>query len=228
MMISETNLSEVMMKRISARWLLLIVVATSIAVGACASEPDAELNEALATIAVDDLVQHTKVLASDEFEGRLPSSPGEEKTVDYLKGEFEKLGLQPGNDGSWVQDVPLVSLTADASMSLSIRRRGTVKQYAYGDDFVAWTQRVVDSVDLEDSELVFVGFGIVAPEYGWDDYAGIDVDGKTVVILVNDPGFYSEDPWDLQVRGGRAAGRRGRDHRARDRSGRVPVADGGR
>ncbi len=182
------------MKRIAAEWLLLAVVALSAGVGACAPEPDAELNEALATISVEDLVQHTKVLASDEFEGRLPSTPGEEKTIEYLKAEFEKLGLQPGINGGWVQEVPLVSLTADADMSLSIRRRGTVKQYAYGGEFVAWTKRVVESVDLEDSELVFVGFGIVAPEYGWDDYAGIDVEGKTVVILVNDPGFYSQDP----------------------------------
>jgi len=182
------------MKRIAVEWLLLAVVAFSSGVGACAPEPDAELNEALATISVEDLVQHTKVLASDEFEGRLPSTPGEEKTVEYLKAEFEKLGLQPGNNGSWVQDVPLVSLTADADMSLSVRRRGTVRQYNYGSEFVAWTKRVVESVDLRDSELVFVGFGIVAPEYGWDDYAGIDVEGKTAVILVNDPGFYSQDP----------------------------------
>ncbi|MGD8698166.1 MAG: M28 family metallopeptidase, partial [Gemmatimonadales bacterium] len=182
------------MKRIAPKWLPLAVVAVSIGAGACASEPDAELSEAMATISVDDLVQHTKALASDEFEGRLPSTPGEEKTIEYLTTEFGKLGLQPGNGSSWVQDVPLVSIAADPTMSLSIRRRGTVKQYAYGSEFVAWTTRVVDSVDLEDSELVFVGFGIVAPEYGWDDYADINVEGKTVVILVNDPGFYAQNP----------------------------------
>jgi Zn-dependent M28 family amino/carboxypeptidase len=182
------------MKRIAVWLLLLGVIAAPLGFAACASDPDAEMNQALATISVDDLKQHTKVLASDAFEGRLPSTPGEQKTVEYLKGEFEKLGLQPGNDGSWVQDVPLVSLTADPDMSLSIRGSRRVQDYTYGDDFVAWTERVVDSVDLDDSELVFVGFGIVAPEYGWDDYAGLDVEGKTVVILVNDPGYYSQDP----------------------------------
>ena len=182
------------MKRIAVRLLLLGVIAAPTVFTACASDHDADLDEALATISVDDLKQHTKVLASDEFEGRLPSTPGEQKTVEYLKGQYEKLGLQPGNDGSWVQDVPLVSLTADPNMSLSIRGSRRAQDYSYGDDFVAWTERVVDSVDLDDSELVFVGFGIVAPEYGWNDYAGLDVEGKTVVILVNDPGFYSEDP----------------------------------
>ncbi len=182
------------MRRMKSGLLLLTSIGALVGVGACAPESDADLNAALATISVDDLKQHTKVLASDEFEGRRPSTTGEEKTIEYLTGEFEKLGLQPGNGTSWVQEVPLVSITADPSMSLSIRHRGTIKQYAYGGDFVAWTSRVVDSVDLEDSELVFVGFGIVAPEYGWNDYAGIDVAGKTVVILVNDPGYYSQDP----------------------------------
>ncbi len=182
------------MQRMIARLLVLSTVAALVGVLTCAPEPDSDLNTALATISVADLAQHTKVLGSDEFEGRLPSTPGEQKTIDYLTGEFEKLGLQPGNGGSWVQEVPLVSITADPSMSLSVGRAGTVKQFTYGGDFVAWTKRVVDSVDLEDSELVFVGFGIVAPEYGWDDYAGVDVEGKIVVILVNDPGFYSQDP----------------------------------
>jgi Zn-dependent M28 family amino/carboxypeptidase len=183
------------MNRITSGKLILTVVAALVAGGACApGEPDADMNAALATISIEDLVRHTKELSSDEYEGRLPSTPGEEKTIEYLKAEFGKLGLQPGNGDSWVQEVPLVSITADPNMTLSVRSRGTVSQYPYGSDFVGWTTRVIESVDLEDSELVFVGFGIVAPEFGWNDYEGIDVEGKTVVILVNDPGFYSQDP----------------------------------
>jgi Zn-dependent M28 family amino/carboxypeptidase len=170
-----------------------LIAAVSLIAVACAPGEDARIGTALETITAEDLSRHIEVLASDEFEGRLPATPGEEKTIDYLKEQFERLGLKPGNGESWFQEVPLVSITADPAMKLSVRRRGTVKAYAYGDDFIAWTTRVVDRVDLEDSELVFVGYGIVAPEYDWNDYAGLDVRGKTVVILVNDPGFATED-----------------------------------
>jgi Zn-dependent M28 family amino/carboxypeptidase len=175
--------------------LTLPVVAMLVA-GACApgERVDEELEAALATITADELVEHVQVLASDEFAGRLPGTPGEQKTLEYLESEFERVGLEPGNNGSWFQEVPLVSITADPDMRLSIRAGGTVKSYAYGDEFMAWTTRVVERVDLEDSELVFVGYGVVAPEYEWNDYEGLDVEGKTVVMLVNDPGFATEDP----------------------------------
>jgi len=175
--------------------LTLPIVAMLVA-GACApgEQVDEQLNAALATITADDLVEHVQVLASDEFEGRLPGTPGEQKTLEYLVNEFERVGLEPGNNGSWFQEVPLVSIAADPDMTLSIRGASAVKGYGYGDDFMAWTTRVVEQIDLEDSELVFVGYGVVAPEYEWNDYAGLDVEGKTVVMLVNDPGFATEDP----------------------------------
>ena len=149
--------------------------------------------ESLERIDAAGLAEHTRILSSDEFEGRAPASPGERLTVDYLTRRFQELGLEPGNDGSWTQDVPLVSITADADMTLRIGGAAGPLSFAYGDDFMAWTKRVIDVSRIDASELVFVGYGVVAPEYGWDDYAGIDVEGKTVVVLVNDPGFVRGD-----------------------------------
>ena len=134
------------------------------------------------------IVDHVKVLASDEFEGRAPGSRGEERTIAYLVEQFKALGLKPGNtDGTYIQDVPLVGITADPAMSLTFKKATTSHALAYRDDFVAWTRRVVDRVALDESELVFVGYGVAAPEYAWDDYKGVDVSGKTLVMLVGDP-----------------------------------------
>jgi Zn-dependent M28 family amino/carboxypeptidase len=137
---------------------------------------------------------HVSVLASDDFEGRRPGTVGEEKTVAYLVEQFRKLGLKPGNGESFLQQVPMVEILAGADASLSIAgRKGTVK-LAYGKDVVLWSKRAVPQTQLARSELVFVGYGIVAPEYAWNDYADIDVHGKTVVVLVNDPGYATQDP----------------------------------
>jgi Zn-dependent M28 family amino/carboxypeptidase len=137
---------------------------------------------------------HVSVLASDDFEGRRPGTPGEEKTVAYLLEQFRKLGLKPGNGDSFVQQVPMVEIVAGVDASLSVSGgKGAVK-LADGKDFVMWTKRAVPQVRLASSELVFVGYGIVAPEYAWNDYADIDVHGKTVVVLVNDPGYATKDP----------------------------------
>lgn len=132
------------------------------------------------------LLKHIKVLASDEFEGRLPGTAGEDKTVDYLTQQFKALGLEPGNpDGSYVQAVPLVGITTTPTLSLS----GCASALApkFPDDYVAGTTQIQPRVALKDSELVFVGYGVSAPEYGWDDYKGVDVRGKTLVMLINDP-----------------------------------------
>lgn len=144
-------------------------------------------------ISVDRLKEVTRTLASDEFEGRGPSSPGEEKTVAYLQEQFAAAGLQPGNGDSWTQDVPLVSITVLDPPALSVETPDGSRALGWPDDFVGWTKRVVPTAGLASSELVFVGYGIVAPEYGWDDYAGLDVTGKTVIILVNDPGYATQD-----------------------------------
>jgi Zn-dependent M28 family amino/carboxypeptidase len=140
------------------------------------------------------LAARIQTLSSDEFEGRGPASEGERVTIAYLQESFEELGLEPGNGDSYFQEVPLVAITADPDMTLSLTGEAGSTELAFQTDFMAWTKRVIDRVDIEDSEMVFVGYGVVAPEYSWNDYAGVDVQGKTVVILVNDPGFATEDP----------------------------------
>ncbi len=156
---------------------------------------EGSIDAALASMTADDLVEYTRVLSSDEFGGRAPSSPGEELTIEYLTEQYAGLGLQPGGEnGSWVQKVPLVSITADPDMTLTIDGGGTSQSFTYGPEFIAGTPQVVEDVSLDASDVVFVGYGAVAPEYDWNDYAGIDVTGKTVVVLVNDPGFATQDP----------------------------------
>ena len=143
-------------------------------------------------ITAEDLGAHISILASDDFEGRGPSSRGEERTIHYLREHFVSLGLEPGNGESYFQEVPLVEMTV-APTALLIESDGPEQSLVYGEQFVAWTKRVVKGVSLRSSELVFVGYGIVAPEYEWNDYAGLDVNDKTVVMLVNDPGFATQD-----------------------------------
>lgn len=137
--------------------------------------------------------KHIKVLASDEFEGRKPFSPGETKTINYLKTEFEKLGLKPGNGKSYFQDVPMVDIMSKPAGPLVMKGKDGEISLNYLTDFVAATRRVQDQVKVENSEMVFAGYGIVAPEYGWNDYAGLDVKGKTVLVLVNDPGIVDDN-----------------------------------
>ena len=142
------------------------------------------VDAAAALIELDDYTTHLKTLASDDFEGRSPSSPGEEKTVNYLRDQFAALGLQPGNGESYFQDVPLVEITTTPEPTLEVRGTGRGLSIPLGQGFVGLTRRVVDSLQIRNSEMVFAGYGIVAPEYGWDDYAGIDVSGKTVTVLL--------------------------------------------
>jgi len=134
------------------------------------------------------VLEHTKVLASDAFEGRAPGTKGEELTVAYLVEQLRKIGLQPGNpDGTWVQKLPLVGSTVQGSPSLTFGRAATERRLAWRDDYVAWTKRVTERVGLDASDLVFVGYGVQAPEFRWDDYKGVDLRGKTMVVLVGDP-----------------------------------------
>jgi Zn-dependent M28 family amino/carboxypeptidase len=138
---------------------------------------------------------YVETLASDEFEGRAPGSAGERKTVQYLEQQFLALGLQPVQGGSFRQEVPLVGIFADPKASyLDFERAGHRLSLALGDDMVVGTRRVKPAVTISASDVVFVGYGIVAPEYGWNDYAGLDMHGKTALILVNDPGFATGDP----------------------------------
>ncbi|WP_444896681.1 M28 family metallopeptidase [Microbulbifer sp. SSSA005] len=148
-------------------------------------------------IVAADLHKHVAVLASDEFEGRAPASKGEELTVNYLAEQFKALGLTPGavdSDGnpSWFQEVPIVEMDIQ-STPLTIQGEGVGQVLKPIDDMVAFTQRQTSASSLNESELVFVGYGIVAPENNWNDYAGLDMEGKTAVILVNDPGYATQD-----------------------------------
>ncbi len=141
---------------------------------------------ATATLSAPSILARTKVLASDEFEGRSPGSPGEEKTVAYLVGEFQKLGLAPGNpDGTYVQNVPLVGITSAPTLSFTLDGQTLAMENI--NDYIGPSSRVTPQVGAKDTDVVFVGYGVVAPEYGWDDYKGVDVRDKTVVMLVNDP-----------------------------------------
>jgi len=133
------------------------------------------------------MIEVTRELSTDTFEGRLPGSKGEELTVALLTERFEAAGLKPGNNGSWVQNVPLVEITGNNYAPLSIANEKIQLSYEFGKDWVGVTYRENEDTQLFDSELVFVGYGINAPERDWNDYKGIDVEGKTVVILVNDP-----------------------------------------
>lgn len=134
--------------------------------------------------------ERVKFLADDNLQGREPATDGGKKTVEYLTQQFKELGLQPGNNGSYLQYVPLISIQADANMQLQLGDT----TLNYPTDFVANTSKSVDSIELDNSQLVFVGYGVVAPEYNWNDYEGIDMTGKTAVILVNDPGYGTQNP----------------------------------
>jgi Zn-dependent M28 family amino/carboxypeptidase len=179
---------------------LILCVALATGVASCSSEPKPPSPELaqpvpaqrvpigqLPSVDAGGLLTHTKVLSSDQFEGRAPGTKGEDLTVNYLSEQFKKAGLEPGNtDGTYVQKVPLVGITP-APASLVFHRGEFTKVMKWKEDFVAWTKHVADKATLDGSELVFVGYGVVAPEYNWDDYKGVDVKGKTLVMLVNDP-----------------------------------------
>jgi Zn-dependent M28 family amino/carboxypeptidase len=141
-----------------------------------------------------DFAEHVQQLSSDAFGGRGPGTPGEDKTVEYIKAQFARIGLQPGNGSDWFQTVPMVETTADeASASMVATVGGATQPLKFGTDMVIGTRTGQPQVSIKDSPLVFVGYGVNAPEQKWNDYAGIDVKGKTVVMLVNDPGFHAND-----------------------------------
>jgi len=144
-------------------------------------------------LSVDRLAADIATLASDEFEGRLPGTPGGKKAIAFLKQRYEELGLEPGNGDSYFQEVSLQETKVVPDAVLEIHNGGETLQLAYGEDHLAWTESMKEQVSLSASELVFVGFSIVAPEYDWDDYRDVDVQGKTVVYLLNDPGFVTGD-----------------------------------
>jgi Zn-dependent M28 family amino/carboxypeptidase len=170
-----------------------------VALGACASTPappvaTADLSQAAAAITTEALLRNISTLASDEFEGRAPGGRGEELTVQFLTEEFRRLGLRPGNpDGTFVQNVPLIGYTTETHTTFRFGERSIVPRHL--EDIVAVSRRFVPELSVDDSEIVFVGYGVVAPEFDWDDFKDVDVRGKTVVMLINDPPVpLSSDP----------------------------------
>ena len=182
---------------------LLLCLAVGTALTACKGEPQAQqvpVATAAAPVATHafsgdinaaDFGELVKTLASDEFEGRAPGSKGEELTVNYIRDQMQRIGLQPGNGDSWFQDVPMTETTADPTTVLTIRRGDVSRQLAFGTDMVIGTRSGQPQVKIDASDMVFVGYGVDAPEQNWNDYAGQDWKGKTVVMFVNDPGFHA-------------------------------------
>jgi Zn-dependent M28 family amino/carboxypeptidase len=146
----------------------------------------ASLQPALDSIDSASLLGEIKTLASDEFEGRKPGSAGEQKTIAYMQQEFQQMGLKPGNpNGTYLQNVPLAGITSKPQTNISVK--GKHLDLVNKKDYIALSSHFDPRVEVKDSEIVFVGYGVIAPEYGWDDYKGLDVKGKTILMLVNDP-----------------------------------------
>lgn len=167
--------------------LLLLVVTTN-----CSQKTADQIAEE--TINAKDLERHIVRLSSDEFMGRQPFTIGEEKTIAYLADEFSKMGLVGANNGSFFQDVPMVEITFNPTQHVKLQTKNGEVELNFIEDFIASTSHVKEKVVIDNSDLVFAGYGIVAPEFGWNDYEGLDVKGKTVLVLVNDPGFATQNP----------------------------------
>ncbi len=154
---------------------------------------DSQLNKAIDSIGAGDMKNYISVLASDEFLGRAPATLGEERTIKYLADQFRQAGLQPADSGSYFQKVSLVRITADPDMKLKISGGRKAIDLKYSDDFIGNTPQVRKNINISNSDIVFVGYGINSPENNWNDYSGQDVKGKTVIMLVNDPGYATSD-----------------------------------
>ena len=165
---------------------LVCFVTFGISSGFAAGKPEEKIKPALDSITADGLLAHIKALSSDEFEGRAPGSNGEEKSINYIADQFKRIGLKPGNpDGSYFQEVPLAGITSAPVMAFTVG--GKDIQLNFPDDYVASSARLQSEIKIEDSDIVFVGYGVVASAYGWDDFKDVDVRGKTVLMLINDP-----------------------------------------
>jgi Zn-dependent M28 family amino/carboxypeptidase len=146
-------------------------------------------------ITAEDFAAFDQRVSSDEFEGRQPATMGERAVTTYLIDQFQRMGLKPGSKDSYLQSVPTIETTvlADAGVDISVSAGGNVDKYTYRDDVIVRTLQGKSSVDMADGDIVFAGYGVVAPEYQWNDFAGLDVKGKTVIVLVNDPGWGNGD-----------------------------------
>ncbi|NOQ24782.1 MAG: M28 family peptidase [Bacteroidales bacterium] len=152
-----------------------------------------DYNNAESTINEEDMARIVSEFASDDFQGRKPFTIGEEKAVAFLEREYKRIGLEPANNGSYIQEVPMVEVTNIPDKRLKVNMWNVSIELSYKDDFVTFSKHLVDKISVRNSDMVFAGYGIVAPEYNWNDYEGINVKGKTVIVLVNDPGFGTDN-----------------------------------
>jgi len=173
----------------------------------CAASPSGPVAMSeLPNINTDAILGDIRKLSSDEFEGRAPGSKGEELSVQYITDQFKAAGLEPGNpDGTWIQKVPLIDIKPEPPGPFVVKKGGQIRKFKVRDEVVVFSDRIAEDVKLENSELVFVGYGVQAPEYQWDDFKGVDVKGKTIVVLVNDPPITAADgKLDDKMFGGKA------------------------
>ena len=172
----------------------IFVIIFLLTLAACNQKKQAvQQEDGVASFNADSLKKDIAMLASDSFMGRKPFTEGETKTIDYLQKQFKSIGLEPGNGNSYVQAVPMVNILATAAPEMQVKSaKGNFTLKAY-DDYIIWTDKTDSSISLNNNELVFAGYGVVAPEYNWNDYEGLDVKGKVVMVMVNDPGFWSGD-----------------------------------
>lgn len=172
---------------------LILLLSFVILLIACSpSSTTYDAHDGLSSFSASTFESYLKTLSSNDFMGRKPFTEGETKTLNFLQNELKNIGLEPGNDSSYLQQVPLVSITCEADSMMTIKGTKSTFELKGFDDYVLWTQHA-EGASLEDAELVFAGYGIVAPEYNWNDYEGIDVKGKVVLVFVNDPGFGTGD-----------------------------------
>lgn len=191
-------------KLVQGSWL-----ATSLLLLCCAdSGSSGGFDVGMESIRVEELMEKVERLASDEFQGRLPGTPGEELTINYLAEQFRRNGLsQARSDGSYFQSVPLLGITSNPEGGLVVTRGSSRVEFEYRNEFMGGTRHVKDRVQVSNSELVFVGYGVLAPEYEWDDFGNFDLKGKTLIFLVNDPPLVDPDDnskLDESMFGGRA------------------------
>ena len=172
----------------------LLIFISVVALVSCNSKDKlADDNDGLSFFSTDSIKKNVAVLAADSFMGRKPFTEGETKTINYLQEQFKSIGVEPGNGTSYLQEVPMVNILATAAPSMSVKApKGNFTLKAF-DDYVIWTDKTDSSISLDNSELIFAGYGVVSPENNWNDYEGLDVKGKVVMVMVNDPGFWAGD-----------------------------------
>ncbi len=171
---------------------LLLAGTVVIAISSC-NQSKIDEQDGLSSFNKDSLVKHIVTLSSNEYQGRRPFTQGEVKSIAYLQKTYKDMGLEPGNGNSYLQDVPLVEISPKYVSPLKVQSPKGSFELKNMEDFVLWTERTDTVQTLNNDDVVFAGFGVVAPEYNWNDYAGLNVKGKVVMVMVNDPGFETGD-----------------------------------